>query len=73
MAIKLLISDVDGTLLRNGETEISITIKKKLAAILASSGNVAIASGRTYYSLLRLFREFADSVYFIPCDGALCI
>ena len=73
MAIKLLISDVDGTLLRAGESEVSVGIKKKIAAFLASGGNVAIASGRTYYSLLRLFREFEDSVYFIPCDGALCI
>ena len=73
MAIKLLISDVDGTLLRAGESEVSVGIKKKLAAFLASGGNVAIASGRTYYSLRRIFREFEDSVYFIPCDGALCI
>ena len=73
MAIKLLISDVDGTLIRAGESEISVGIKKKIAAFLASGGDVAIASGRTYHSLMRFFREFADSLYFIPCDGALCI
>ena len=71
--IKLLVSDVDGTLLRAGESAISENIKKRLKAFIASGGAVAIASGRTYRSLRLLLGDLADNVYLIPCDGALCI
>ena len=71
--IRLLISDVDGTLLKAGERAISENIKKKLRAFITSGGTVAIASGRTYASLRLLLGDMADSVYLIPCDGALCI
>lgn len=70
---KLLITDVDGTLLRKGETAVSENIKKKLRAFIASGGTVAIASGRTYSSLSQLFGDLTEMVYLIPCDGALCI
>ena len=71
--IKLLISDVDGTLLKAGESAISENIKKKLRAFITSGGTVAIASGRTYASLRGLLGDLSDSVYLVPCDGALCI
>ena len=71
--VKLLISDVDGTLLRVGESTVSESIKKKLRTFITEGGTVAIASGRTYRSLRLLFGDLADSVYLIPCDGALCI
>ena len=71
--IKLLISDVDGTLLKSGEATVSENIKRKLRAFITSGGDVAIASGRTYRSLRMILGDIADSVYFIPCDGALCI
>ena len=71
--IKLFISDVDGTLLQPGESEISESVKRYLRTLLASGKSVAIASGRTYKSLTKLFGELAETVYLIPCDGALCL
>lgn len=71
--VKLIVSDVDGTLLKAGENAVSENIKKKLRAFISSGGNVAIASGRTFASLRLILGELADSVYLIPCDGALCI
>ena len=71
--IKLLISDVDGTLLQAGEAVITENTKKRLRAFITAGGNVAIASGRTYRSLRLLLGDLADSVYLIPCDGALCV
>ena len=71
--IKLLISDVDGTLLKAGESTVSENVKKRLRAIVTEGGSVAVASGRTYRSLRHLLGDLADSVYLIPCDGALCI
>ena len=64
--IKLLITDVDGTLLQKGEAAVGENIKKKLRAFIASGGTVAIASGRTYRSLSLLFGDLAENVYFIP-------
>ena len=71
--VKLLISDVDGTLLGKNEQSVSPAIIKQIAALLARGCQVAVASGRTYHSLTGLFRELADRLFFIPCDGALCI
>ncbi|MBR2460580.1 MAG: HAD-IIB family hydrolase [Clostridia bacterium] len=71
--VKLLISDVDGTLLLPGQSRVSETLMRSLSALISSGKQVAIASGRTYYSLKMLFGEISESAYFIPCDGALCI
>lgn len=71
--IKLLITDVDGTLLQAGEAVISENIKKRLRAFITEGGSVAVASGRTYRSLRLLLGDMSDNVYLIPCDGALCI
>lgn len=71
--VKLLITDVDGTLMAQTESRVSEGIKKQLRAFLASGGELAIASGRTYSSLMTLFGDMAEDVYFAPCDGALCI
>lgn len=71
--IKLIISDVDGTLISKYETEVS---QRTLAAIenLKKAGKtVAIASGRTYGSLEKLFASVKKDLYFICCDGAVTI
>lgn len=71
--IKLVMSDVDGTLLSGGESELSADTKRAIGALLSSGCAFAVASGRTYSSLSRLFREYSDMMYFICCDGALCV
>lgn len=67
--IKLIITDMDGTLLTNNN-EINKEfweIQKKLA-----DKNVffAVASGRPYYNLVERFKEIKDSMLFISENGA---
>lgn len=68
--IKLIVSDVDGTLLGPGEIlsgQLVSTIKRvKEQGIL-----FAVASGRPYMDLRRLFREVEEDIAFIASDGAL--
>lgn len=71
--IKLVACDVDGTLLRSGEKEPSERILFAIKALKEAGVNVAIASGRTYGSLIRLFEPVKDDVYFICCDGAVTV
>ena len=71
--IKLIASDLDGTLLQNGSrtvpAEFFDTIRKcKEKGIL-----FAAASGRQYHSLRKLFRGVEDEIAYICENGALTI
>lgn len=67
--IKLIVSDMDGTLLNNKDqinTEFW-EIQKKLS----KNGIIfAIASGRPYYNLVERFKNIKDSILFISENGA---
>lgn len=71
--IKLLVCDVDGTLLKYGEKRISDNIINLLSQIYNKNIQIAIASGRSYPDLKNLFSEIQDKPYYICHDGALCI
>lgn len=71
--IKLIASDVDGTLIGSGENELSEDISRKLRTLISYDCKLAIASGRTYHSLSTLFRQYGSDIYYICCDGALCV
>lgn len=68
--IKLVVSDVDGTLLKAGETlpeeTFSMIRRLKEMGIL-----FAAASGRPFLDLRRLFARVEDDMAFIASDGAL--
>ncbi len=68
--IKLIVSDFDGTLLPYGESRVSEAVRQRLKKAIENNITVAVASGRTYGELAALLPEFADSVYFVCCDGA---
>ena len=68
--IKLVVSDLDGTLLKQEETEICKPIKKRLRLLLDKGVKIAVASGRDYAELAPFFRDFKDEIYFISADGA---
>lgn len=68
--IKLIVSDFDGTLLPFGESEVSHTVKNRISTVLDRGITFAVSSGRTYRELSAFLPEFADSIYFICCDGA---
>lgn len=69
--IKLIASDIDGTLLQNGETEISPRFFDAARRLLDSGVAVCAASGRQYKSLLRLFAPLAERMHFICENGAV--
>lgn len=69
--IRLLVSDVDGTLLPYGEREIAAEYLSLLHQLLESGVQVAIASGRSYYNLRTLFAADEARMTFICHDGCL--
>lgn len=69
--VKLLVCDVDGTLLRKGENKLSNDIKNALFDTLSSGIKIAIASGRSLENLENLFCDFSNNLFFISHDGAL--
>ena len=69
--IRLIVSDVDGTLLQNGETELSGRMLEIIRKMTGRGVLFAVASGRAYHDLKRLFRPVFDRVAFICHDGAL--
>jgi HAD superfamily hydrolase (TIGR01484 family) len=68
--LKLLVCDLDGTLLPYGREAVSGECKRLLALAQEHGVQVAISSGRTYGELARFLPEFTSSFYFICCDGA---
>ena len=71
--IKLVVSDVDGTLLNSGEVSVSGEVLESIKKLKQSGKTVAIASGRTYAALEKLFYDVKDGLYFICCDGAVTV
>ena len=71
--IRLAVSDVDGTLLPAGQSELDRSVTRAMCELTDSGVKVAIASGRSATSLERLFSSVSDRLYFICYDGALCL
>lgn len=71
--IRLVISDVDGTLVPKGESCVPENVKRAVGALISSGCSFAVASGRTYHSLRTLFNDHSDEIYYICCDGAVCV
>jgi len=69
--IKLVVCDLDGTLLPYGEENIDNNTIKKIIALINDGVYFAVSSGRVYAELRNLLSEFADRIYFISSDGAL--
>ncbi len=70
---KLVVSDVDGTLLLKGEERISSSGIDAVNAVKEKGIKFAVASGRTYRSLYSLFEKSEKDLYFICCDGSATI
>lgn len=69
--IRLIASDIDGTLLQNGETEISQRFFEQAGHLIDRGIAVCAASGRQYKSLRRLFQQEAERMYFLCENGAV--
>lgn len=69
--IRLIASDIDGTLLQNGATEIPPEIFDHIHRLEKKGILFCPASGRQYTSLRRLFAPVADKVPFLCENGAV--
>lgn len=71
MTIKLVASDIDGTLLAPGQTELSPRIFPLIEALSTKGIQFCAASGRQYESLRKLFAPVADQIFFLCENGAI--
>lgn len=69
--IRLIASDIDGTLLQNGAAEIPAEIFDHIHRLEKKGVLFCPASGRQYTSLRRLFAPVADKVPFLCENGAV--
>lgn len=69
--IRLVASDVDGTLLPSGRTAVSRQGLDAVARLIGQGVWFAAASGRPCWDLQRLFAPVAHEAIFIGLDGAL--
>lgn len=69
--IKLIASDIDGTLLQKGETAISERFFRQARRLMEQGVAICAASGRQYSSLKRLFAPVAEGMYFLCENGAV--
>lgn len=68
---RLIASDIDGTLLQNGELTIREEFFRLADRLIESGIAVCAASGRQYTSLRKLFAPIADRMYYICENGAV--
>lgn len=71
--IKLIASDADGTLTEHRASALSDGVIKGINSAMSSGISFAVVSGRDNLSLQRLFYGVADGVYYVSCNGALCV
>ena len=70
---KLIISDLDGTLLPKHNHALSEAVRTAIEQIVQNNNIFCVCSGRSYVHLKRIFSNISVPVYFICCDGALCV
>lgn len=71
--IKLVLSDLDGCLLKRGESALSQNLIAQIKALNNRGIAFAVASGRCYMQLKKIFKDVLDDIYFICLDGAAII
>lgn len=71
MAIKLICSDIDGTLLQYGEKEVSEELFEQIRILHRHGILFCPASGRQYTSLYKLFEPVADCCVFLCENGGI--
>lgn len=71
--IKLIASDLDGTLLRNGAQSLAPETLDLIRRVIDSGIHFAAASGRQYANERLLFSGLEDRISYIAENGSLCI
>ena len=70
--VKLIASDLDGTILRKGAQSVEPSTIKVIEQLVNKGMYFAPASGRQIVSLKRLFEPVSDKLVYIAENGALC-
>ena len=68
--MKLVVSDVDGTILKSGEDVLNKNIITIIRELTKRGILFAAASGRSYFDLRSIFQLVEADIIFIPNDGA---
>lgn len=68
--IKLIASDVDGTLVGDGEGKLNKKIVDAIRAIHDKGIHFVVASGRQWVSIENVFEEVKDKIFYISDNGA---
>lgn len=68
--IRLIVTDVDGTLVPEGTRHPSEETMQTIEELIDSGIVFAFASGRAYESIRRTFPQFIDKAIYIPNNGA---
>lgn len=71
--VKLIASDVDGTLVPDSASEINPEYYDVIRALHDKGITVVIASGRQYASIRRLFEPVADLLWFMAEGGSMVV
>lgn len=71
--IKMIVSDLDGTLLKNGSQQVSDEMIEIIKELKKHNIVFAAASGRQYYNLKLQFAQVKNDIVFIPSNGSLVI
>ena len=71
--IKLIASDLDGTLIKRKESEITEETKTAIMSVFSSARDFAVISGRDILSLKKIFSFAGNNPYYIGCNGSVCV
>lgn len=71
--VKLIASDLDGTLLQNGVHDVNPIVFDQIRILKEHGILFAAASGRQYLNLRRLFTPIQNDIAYIAENGSLCI
>lgn len=70
--IRLIASDLDGTLLKKGAQKLSPEVFELIPALKEKGIYFVAASGRQYANMRRLFAPLQDEISYIAENGSLC-
>ena len=68
--IKLIVSDIDGTLVPDGESVINPEVFKEVLRLRAKGIQFAAASGRQWCSIERAFDPIKEKIFYVSDNGA---